>query len=226
MRVAETKLADSKPGTNGGGRRERRRLETREKIFRAALNLFSDKGLSGTTVEDITEAADVGKGTFFNYFQNKEQVLSVLAEGQLAKINAGVAAAHDPKRPVKETARQMFTALAMEPSRSDTLARSLLMALLSNEQAREMLIPVLTHGREVLAQLFAAAQERGEISCTYKPEVLARLFQQSFFGAVLLWSLAPEEPLAKFLEPTFELMWTGAAAEPTERGRKKQERGR
>lgn len=219
-----TEEADKRLSSNGGGRRERRRLETRDKIFRAALKLFSEKGLSGTTIEDITEAADVGKGTFFNYFQNKEQVLSVLAEGQLAKINAGVDAAHDPKRPVKETARQMFAALAMEPSRSDTLARSLLMALLSNEQAREMLIPVLTHGRGVLAQLFATAQERGEISRAYKPEQLARVFQQSFFGAVLLWALTPDEPLSKILEPTFELAWTGAAAGATGPDRKKQER--
>lgn len=211
---------------NGGGRRERRRMETRDKIFRAALQLFSEKGLSGTTVEDITEAADVGKGTFFNYFQNKEQVLSVLAEGQLAKIHAGAAAAHDTNRPVKDTARQMFFALAMEPSRSDTLARSLLAALLSNEQAREMLAPVLTHGRGIVAEVFATAQERGEISKAHKPEELARLFQQTFFGAVLLWSLQPDEPIAKFLEPTFDFMWMGAAASTVARGRNKQERGR
>lgn len=226
--VMKAQAADAtvKKVNGEAGRRERRRLETREKIFRAALQLFSERGLNGTTVEDITEAADVGKGTFFNYFQNKEQVLSVLAEGQLAKIHAGAAAAHDPKRPIKETARQMFAALAQEPSRSDTLARSLLMALLSNDQAREMLIPVLTQGRGMLAQLFTAAQERGEISRAYKPEHLARVFQQTFFGAVLLWALKPDEPLANILEPTFELMWTGAAAKETGRGRNEQERGR
>ncbi|HYG99476.1 MAG TPA: TetR/AcrR family transcriptional regulator [Terriglobales bacterium] len=225
-----TKLKDSESGGTrvvaNSGRRERRRLETREKIFRAALRLFSERGLSGTTIEDITEAADVGKGTFFNYFQNKEQVLSVLAEGQLAKIHAAVVAARDEKRPVKETARQMMTALAQEPSRSDTLARSLLMALLSNEAAREMLVPVLGHGREVLAGLFAAAQDRGEIGRAYKPKELACLFQQTFFGAVLMWALRPDEPLATHLEPAFELMWTGAAVPMVRRSRKRQESGR
>ncbi|HLJ42079.1 MAG TPA: TetR family transcriptional regulator, partial [Candidatus Acidoferrales bacterium] len=54
-----------------GGRRERRRTETRERIFRAALDLFAERGFMETTVEDITEAADVGKGTFFNYFPTK-----------------------------------------------------------------------------------------------------------------------------------------------------------
>lgn len=198
-------------------------METRDRIFGAALQLFSERGLSATTVEDITEAADVGKGTFFNYFENKEQVLSVVAEGQLAKIHEGVAAAQDTTRPVKETARQMFYALAQVPSRSDTLARSLLMALMSNQQAREVLVPVLTGGRGVLAQLFVAAQRRGEISRAYKSEDLARVFQQTFFGAVFLWSLGPDEPLSKYLDPAFELMWTGAVNAPVRRGRNRQE---
>lgn len=218
-------IPDSKRNGTEVGRRERRRTETRDKIFRAALDLFSERGLNGTTVEDITEAADVGKGTFFNYFQNKEQVLSVLAEGQLAKIHAAVAASHDAKRPVKETARRMLFALAQEPSRSDTLARSLLTALLSNTNAGEMLVPVLTNGREILVELFATAQERGELLPAHSPEDLARAFQQTFFGAMFLWSLSPDEPLSNFLEPAFELMWTGAAATPARRRRNKRERG-
>ena len=54
-------------------RRVRRSAETRERLFRTALDLFARKGFSETTVEDITEAADLGKGTFFNYFPSKEQ---------------------------------------------------------------------------------------------------------------------------------------------------------
>src|SRR6476661_5216543 len=57
------------------GRRERRKIEVRQRLFRAALQLFAIKGFNATTVEDITQAADVGKGTFFNYFPTKEHVL-------------------------------------------------------------------------------------------------------------------------------------------------------
>ncbi|HEV8383818.1 MAG TPA: helix-turn-helix domain-containing protein, partial [Candidatus Acidoferrales bacterium] len=64
------------------GRRERRRAETREKIFRAALGLYAARGLGAVTVEDITEAADVGKGTFFNYFPSKEHVFEAFGEMQ------------------------------------------------------------------------------------------------------------------------------------------------
>ena len=46
------------------GRRERHRTETRDRLYRAALSLFAERGFLETTVEDITEAADVGKVLF------------------------------------------------------------------------------------------------------------------------------------------------------------------
>ena len=73
------------------GRRERRAAETRVRIFRCALELIASRGLSNVTVEDITEAADVGKGTFFNYFASKDHVLGVMAEIQLGKIREALA---------------------------------------------------------------------------------------------------------------------------------------
>ena len=51
--------------------------------MRAALRLFADKGFAETTVEDITNAADVGKGTFFNYFPSKEHILIAFSDLQL-----------------------------------------------------------------------------------------------------------------------------------------------
>ena len=43
------------------GRRERHKAEIRERLFRAAIDLYMTRGLQATTVSDITEAADVGK---------------------------------------------------------------------------------------------------------------------------------------------------------------------
>ncbi len=61
------------------GRRERKKEETRRRITHAALALFHEKGFEATTVDEITERADVAKGTFFNYFPKKESVLEVLS---------------------------------------------------------------------------------------------------------------------------------------------------
>jgi len=56
-------------------RRERKKKETREKIFSIAMRLFRTQGFSATSVEQITKYADVGKGTFYNYFATKEAVI-------------------------------------------------------------------------------------------------------------------------------------------------------
>jgi AcrR family transcriptional regulator len=64
-------------------RRERKKIETHDRIHQAALKLFTLKGLEATTVDQITDLADVGKGTFFNYFRSKEQILAHFMKVQL-----------------------------------------------------------------------------------------------------------------------------------------------
>ena len=64
--------------TSSVGRRNRRAAETRLRLFRCALQLVAERGLPRVTVEDITEAADVGKGTFFNYFESKNHLLATI----------------------------------------------------------------------------------------------------------------------------------------------------
>ena len=87
-----SRLAGHSAAKQALGRRARRRAETRAGIVRAALQLFARQGFFATTVEQITQAADVGKGTFFNYFPSKEHVLTGFGEFQLAKIRAAVKA--------------------------------------------------------------------------------------------------------------------------------------
>lgn len=57
-------------------RRDRKKAAVRERLYEAALHLFRTRGFDETTIEQITGAADTGKGTFFNYFPSKEHVLA------------------------------------------------------------------------------------------------------------------------------------------------------
>src|SRR5262249_61791052 len=82
--------ATRRPLSAPGDRRQRRSAEIRERLFRAALALFAKKGFSETTVEDITNAADVGKGTFFNYFPSKDHILIAFSDMQIAKLEDAV----------------------------------------------------------------------------------------------------------------------------------------
>jgi AcrR family transcriptional regulator len=57
------------------GRRERKKLATRQALHRAAVELVEERGLANVTVEAITERADVAVRTFFNYFPSKEEAV-------------------------------------------------------------------------------------------------------------------------------------------------------
>ncbi len=57
------------------GRRERKKSRTRQDLVEAATELFATQGYSNTTIEQITELADVSTRTFFRHFASKEEVL-------------------------------------------------------------------------------------------------------------------------------------------------------
>src|SRR5579859_5764559 len=88
-------------------RRQRRSADIRERLFRAALQLFAEKGFVETTVGDITEAADVGKGTFFNYFPSKDHILLAFGEMQLAKLQDAVNTARNTNEPMPQFLRSL-----------------------------------------------------------------------------------------------------------------------
>ena len=56
----------------------RRRRETRSRLLVAALKLMAEKGMEGAAINEITEAADVGFGSFYNHFESKEAIYAAL----------------------------------------------------------------------------------------------------------------------------------------------------
>ena len=61
--------------TRTRSRRERKKAENRGRLCAAAKALFRERGYDDVTVSEITERADLSKGTFFNYYESKAHVL-------------------------------------------------------------------------------------------------------------------------------------------------------
>src|SRR6516162_6835501 len=118
-------------------RRARRSAEIRERIFNAALDMFAKKGFAETTVEDITNAADIGKGTFFNYFPSKDHILLAFGEMQIGKLREAVDEAKCSTQPVPEFLQGLGRLMTREPMRHPAIIRALLQAFLSSEPVRE-----------------------------------------------------------------------------------------
>jgi AcrR family transcriptional regulator len=199
------------PHLQGMGRRERRAAETRLRLFRCALQLFAQRGFPNVTVEDITEAADVGKGTFFNYFESKDHVLGVMAEIQLGKVREALHQARAGKRSIRAVLSQLFGRVGEEPGRSPELGRALLSSFLASDRIRELLDRNMTEGRRMAAEIVELGQQRGEIDPKLKKDQVALHFQQTFLGTLLLWSLRGEPKLQKATEASFQHFWKAIA---------------
>jgi len=200
---------------SGSDRRLRRSAETREKLFRAALKLFGEKGVAETTVEDITNAADVGKGTFFNYFPSKDHILIAFSEMQLAKLQATVESFRHSTAPMAEFFREMSVRMTAEPGRAPDVVRAILQANLSSSSVRQVMQETHKRAHALLTQLVQTGQERGEFRRDLPASELAHVFRQTVFGTLLIWSAYGDASLPERINTALTVLWTGLAPRET-----------
>lgn len=84
-------------GGHTTGRQARRRQQTRATLLAAARHVMAEKGIEAATIAEIAEAADLGFGTFYNYFDSKDAIVdAIIAEaaqrhaGRLAQLAATI----------------------------------------------------------------------------------------------------------------------------------------
>jgi AcrR family transcriptional regulator len=190
-------------------RRSRRSAELRERLFHAALDIFAKKGFTESTVEDITNAADVGKGTFFNYFPSKEHILLAFGEMQVAKLKEAVAEAHRTSQPIPEFLQGLGVRMTHEPMRHPAIVRALLQAYLSSDPVRVAMADMQKRVLAIHSEIIALGQQRGEIRADLAATEIAQVFRQTIFGTLLIWSLYGDGSLLSRMQAAFAILWTG-----------------
>lgn len=181
------------------------------RIMASALELLRNRPFSQITVEQITESADVGKGTFFNHFPSKEHVL-------LAAILLKQQAFLDCRREFRTTTdarRTLFEfAHLMEknPPRTPCLLRNILSTVMSNDLVNGPFRELMTLARQSMTILMKRGQELGQVRTDYSGAQLARMLQQIIFGTQAVWSMSGPADLHVWLEESLDLFWAGASA--------------
>ena len=206
-----------KPHAGVSSRRQRRSAELRERLFRSALELFASKGYAETTVEDITESADVGKGTFFNYFPSKEHILVAFGEMQLGKLESVIREAKASDQPMYELLRSLVMRMTEEPVRNPAIVRALLQANLSSVPVRGGMLRIHDRNRVLMGQLIRHGQERGEIRADLPAEEIAQVWRQTIFGTLMFWSLVGDATLTARIESAIYALWDGIGTKPHSR---------
>jgi AcrR family transcriptional regulator len=74
-------------------RTDRRRVQTRRKLTAAARELIAESGVANLRVGEITERADVGRGSFYNHFESKDDVVAAVVRDSLEELATSVVAA-------------------------------------------------------------------------------------------------------------------------------------
>src|SRR5271155_2850597 len=89
-----------KRGAAPEGLRLRKQRETRQRIARAGLRMFLEKGFDATTLDMIAAAADISRRTFFHYFQSKDAVLAAWESDVEEAFRAAIASQPQQISPV------------------------------------------------------------------------------------------------------------------------------
>ena len=195
--------------TQEPGRRERRRAETQQRILTAALHLFATNGYLETTVEQITEAADIGKGTFFNYFSTKDALLMAIFEKvgeQFAQLRASVPGTQDVRAALTEFAHNLLRMVVRAPR----IVRSFFGLALTDPLVGERFQSVFMQARQTVVAMLEHGQKIGQVRTDIPAAVLGRTLQQCIFGAEILWGFTYGEDLHEWIDVTLEIYWKGA----------------
>lgn len=202
MSSTRTEKELMRPPGPPGGRRERKKAETRQALRAAAIRLVGERGLDAVTVEDITETADVSLRTFFNYFSSKEQALTASDATRLARLRSALVA-----RPVTETPLQALQAVLT--AEIDELAgrRNEWLQQLSVIRTDARLLAALTASWFELEQTLAAGLiDRLGAAQADTAEVLAGTAVAILRVAIRRWNDQRADPLATILTDAFDAL--------------------
>ena len=91
-------------------RSQKRAKRTRKKLKKAALDVFSEKSVDAATVEEITEKADVGKGTLYQHFEDKEEIVVTLVDEAVEHLIECIRSYESPPETLEDMLEHLLNA--------------------------------------------------------------------------------------------------------------------
>ena len=158
---------------------------TRERLLRAAADVFAGRGYDGTRVSDIAEAAALSNGAMYAYFGSKAELLVAALRAHGGRLLAELVAA-DPSRSIAELLLLTGRSLRRRREPDDHL---LVEALLAARRDQDVVAPIRGYVRERadwLADLVREAQLRGELDPGLPPQAVAHFCLSLAVGTALV----------------------------------------
>ena len=178
-------------------RRERRKLEVRNRILDAAIALFDVGGFEATRVAEICERADIAHKTFFNHFPSKQHLLREIARVAVDQLLHDIEDARKQPVGTSERLRFFFERIAdnadaaglMRPELVHEIIRVCHGTDLEPEQARKL--------HRAFSALVHDGLEAGDVSPEHDPETLTEVLMGTFYALMFNWSNFEAYPLRR-----------------------------
>lgn len=178
------------------------RAATRKKrrtVVETALALFAERGYEQVTVDDILQAANISKGTFYHYFSGKEELLAELDAVQDELVGRWLDTPPALVPSLEEHINRLFLDLASNFADRPRLARSKISLAMSHEPVRR------------------AQERRKRRLCDAVMHWLpdrrkAELLVAVYFGTIEAWALRGEGDLLSALQSNLAVAWAGLKA--------------
>jgi AcrR family transcriptional regulator len=179
--------SNSAPEASAGesrSRRERKKERTRQEIYRAAMELFVVRGFDAVTVEDICQAADVAKGTFFLHFPTKDALLLEYGEQVSAELEDTL---RDYRGGAIPALRKLLGLMAERATHHADIVRLVVQQVMTRplvfanatEQSRDLV--------HLLADVVHQGQKGGELRHKVEPRLAAAIITSAYFAIVTEW---------------------------------------
>lgn len=166
-------------------RRERKKREHRDRLRRAAHQLFARRGYDATTVDEITRRADLAKGTFFNFFPSKRAVLESYYQDLDARFFEALHGL-DPRRP-EASLRGYFRMAERLLRQEGRLAEVLYRAIAAEPDLGVMDRQSGDAARCGMAEFFRKASACNSLRADFDADLAAQVVTDMWSATVVEW---------------------------------------
>ena len=203
-------------------RKQRERERRRQQIIVAAKRVFSEKGFSKTTMEDIAREAELSPGTLYLYFKNKDELYASLSLRILQYMNIRLEDvkkenSSSPEQKITATKEALYDVYQFDPMILINMFHLQSSETLKNlsSQLLENITELSRNSLQILADIFKNSSGQGTF-LTHRQDAVADIVWSLFTG-VVLWEESKrmfdddKDYLKQTLDLAFEILARGIA---------------
>ena len=163
--------------------REKKKLHIRQTILKAAAHEFESRGFLNTSVSNIMQAADLGVGTFYNYFNSKEELLMNLAKDLFTQVEDKVKAKQQENFSSLELLKIACKHTAELIDENKFILPLLDSAVKHSDKPNQTAKNLSPGFKEIFDEIISLGQNRGEIRKDIPVDLIAEMFHSIYQAA-------------------------------------------